>query len=154
MPNELVTLEGEFHWVRTQEPEMSPFGKPGEPPKYQWKAMLRPTQESMMRIIDLQSKGVKNQLKKDDKGYYINFNRPTVAGKRKVPLDPPKVFAADGKTPIEGLVGNGSKGDMIIELYEHSTPTGSKAHAARLYGLTVKEMVEYVPNSAQPEGFN
>lgn len=150
MSNTFETLEGELNWVRTKTPEMSPAqfkSKPTDPDKYFWKTMLRPTQDSLIKIMDMQAKGVKNKLGKDDKGYYINFNRPVETfdknGRVKEKFNPPKVYKADGSTEITDLVGNGSKGFVKIELYEHGAPGGKKAHAARLDSIMVTELVPY-----------
>jgi hypothetical protein len=161
--NTYETLTGEFWWVKAHEPEEGPaqFNKPGQPPKFAWKIQFRPNAESVMKIIDLQSKGVKNQLKKteDGKSYFINFSRPTEIPKKFGPstkLTAPTVFGADGKTPIKEQVGNGSKGNIILELYEHRTPTG-KAHAARWFSLTVTDLVPYgnkTPEQPQTDGWN
>lgn len=144
-------LEGEFYWVRHKAPEEY-LGKSA------WKFMLRPTQESLMKIMDMQSKGVKNQLKKDDKGYYINFSRPTDKKNNKTGaitqrFEPPKVFQADGITPMDELVGNGSKGKARIELYEHKTPNGGKAHAARWDSMVVTDLVKYEGSSDSASGW-
>lgn len=139
-------LEGEVQWVRHTTPEEY-LGKSS------WKFTLRPTQDSLMKIMDLQSKGVKNQLKKDDKGYYINFSRPTErrnkAGAVTQRFDPPKVFEADGTTPITEMIGNGSKGKARIELYEHNTPNGGKAHAARWDSMVITDLVKYESPNTQ-----
>lgn len=147
--NTYEKLTGEFWWVKGDSPEEGPaqFNKPGQPPKFAWKIQFRPNAESVMKIIDLQAKGVKNQLKKteDGKGYLINFSRPTEIPKKfgaPTKLNAPTIFGADGKTPLNEQVGNGSKGDITLELYEHKTPTG-KAHAARWFSLTVTDLVPY-----------
>lgn len=146
------TLEGELNWVRTKTAELSPAEwkkKPSDPDKYTWKCMLRPTQESLRKIMDLQAKGIKNKLGKDEKGYTINFNRPTErldakSGRVLEKFDAPKVFKADGFTEINELVGNGSKGFVKVEVYEYNIKGGGKGHAARLDSIMVTELVPYV----------
>lgn len=156
MPSFFETLEGELNWARTQTPELSPFkNKPSDPDKYQWKVMLRPNQESMMKILDLQAKGCKNKLGKDDRGYTVNFNRPTERRNTRTgaileKFEPPKVFKSDGVTPMTDLIGNGSKGKVTVEVYEHNAPNGGKAHAARLHSITVTELVPYGDQAQQP----
>lgn len=153
MPSKFVELEGELYWTRLKDPELSPFkNKPTDPDKYQWKTMLRPTQESLLKVMDMQSMGVKNKLGKDEKGYTVNFNRPTEQRNKRGEIvkrfDPPKVTLADGSV-FEGLIGNGTKGVVTVELYEHGGPNNTKAHAARLHSVVIKELVEYKsPNSS------
>jgi hypothetical protein len=150
-----VTLKGEFHWCKPNAPEKSPFTPKGDPEKWAWKTMFIPDQESLMKVMDLQSMGVKNKLSKleDRPGYSVNFSRPTKIGKAGKELDPPKMYQADGVTPLTEQVGNGSKGEITLELYEHKTPNGGKAHAARWYSAKIEEMVEYkgrTENEAAP----
>lgn len=155
MSNLFETLEGELHYVRTKEAEQSPFTPAGQPPKFQWKLMFRPNQESLMKVMDMQSKGVKNQLKKDEQGYYVNFSRPTEIRTKKgvIKLDPPKVTNADGSV-IDELIGNGSKGTIRVELYQHNTPNGGKAYAARLDSITVTDLIPYGDAQPKVEGWN
>ena len=148
MSNLYETLSGEFYWTRTKEPELSPFkAKPSDPDKYQWKTMFRPDKDSLTKIMDLQSMGVKNQLRKDDKGYFINFNRPTEikTGRGMSKLEPPKV-TLNGK-PFDEFIGNGSRGQLTLEVYEHKTQNGGKGHAARLYAIDLEEHVPYQSQS-------
>lgn len=140
----LVTLEGTFYWAQhIYEPTETPFKDKHGNLRWVWKVMFLPTPDSLMQIMDLQSKGVKNQLKKNDNNqYYVNFSRPTKDSAGKA-LRPPFVFAADGQTVITDAIGNGSKGKLTLDLYEHKTPTGGKANAARLYSITVTDLVTY-----------
>lgn len=147
----LVTLEGTFYWAQhIYEPTETPFKDKHGNLRWVWKVMFRPTPESLMQIMDLQSKGVKNQLKKDEQGYFVNFSRPTKDSAGKA-LRPPFVFAADGQTVITDAIGNGSKGKLTLDLYEHKTPTGGKANAARLYSITVTELVTYNSSKSSEE---
>lgn len=146
--NKFVDLEGEIMWARCIQPELSPFkNKPNDPDKYQWKTALRPTQESLMTFMDLQSLGIKNKLGKDENGYVINFNRPTEIVNKKTgkvirKFDPPQVTGPDGSVFNEPI-GNGSKGIVTIELYEHPVQGGKTAHAARFHAIKLKEVVKY-----------
>jgi hypothetical protein len=146
MPNQLVTLEGEVYWARTEQPEKSPFTEPGEPDKYSWKTMLRPNQESLMKFMDLQSLGIKNKLGKDEQGYYVNFNRPTETRNRKTgkvtkTFTAPVVTGPDGQ-PFSGMVPNGSKAEVVLDIYEHPVQGGRTSHAARFHALNVKELAK------------
>lgn len=163
MPNFYETLSGELYWARTQSPELKPFkNKPSDPDEYQWKVMLRPDQASMIKVMDLQAKGCKNKLGKDEKGYTVNFNRPTVRFK-KPPSGPwtaiekfeaPKVTM--NGSAFADLIGNGSKGNVVVEVYEHKAPGGKTAHAARLHAIEITELVPYgspAPATSQPQGW-
>lgn len=144
------TLKGELHWVFCKEPRLGYKATPSDPDKHEWSVMLRPDQESLMKIMDMQALGVKNKLSKDDTGqhYQISFKRPTQTVNKKTgavlkTFQAPQVFQADGATILEELVGNGSKGFVKIELYEHNAPGGKKAHAARLDSVCVTDLVPY-----------
>jgi hypothetical protein len=145
----LKTFEGELMWVRITNPELRMKNKPTDPDEYQWRAAIIPTKESLMDVMDLQSLGVKNKLKKtDDNRYIISFSRPEErknkrTGKVLQSFDAPKAFKADGVTPLTDLIGNGSKGKLTVDVYEHAAFGGGKAHAARLHSITVTELVKY-----------
>lgn len=151
MANTYETLEGSFNWVQIDEPVETPFKDKKGNLRWVWKAQFRPNAESLMKVMDLQSKGVKNQLKKDDQGYFVNFNRPVKDNAGKA-LSPPRAYKADGITPLNDNIGNGSKGKVVLELYEHKTPNGGKAHAARLYSFAITDLVVYSGGGDQPSG--
>lgn len=134
-----VILEGTFKWTRTTTPD----------PVYDcWSTAFYPSPDSLIQVMDLQSQGVKNTIKKDEDGYFVSYRRPTkkqVKGKPDIVFEAPKVTLNGG--PIgDKLIGNGSKGKLILEVYQHSTPTGGKAKAARLFGIDITELVEYKRN--------
>lgn len=149
----LKEIEGELMWVRTASPELKMKNKPTDPDEYHWRAAIIPTKESLMDVMDLQSLGVKNKLKKtEDNRYMINFSRPTERKNKKTgkvlqTFNPPAVFQADGVTPLTELIGNGTKGKMTVDVYEHPTMGGGKAHAARLHSIVVTELQKYEANN-------
>lgn len=133
---EFVFITGKLSWVKTHTPDE--WGK--------WKVTVHPTVESLEKIRELQGEGIKNVLKKDDDGYKCTFSRPTqrmVKGK-VIGLTPPEVLQADGKTPLTGVhVGNGSDGTVKLEVYQHNTPGGGKAKAARLLSIKVDNLIPF-----------
>lgn len=119
-----------------------------------WRITLHISPEEVNKIIDLQAQGVKNQLKKDDDGYYIRFRRPVeieikdrVTGlPRKIAMRPPEVITLNEKGEPElfdGDLGSGSDVEVKLEIYEHKTPGGGKAKAARLLGVCVLNLVPF-----------
>lgn len=149
----LKEIEGELMWVRVNAPEIKMKNKPGDPDEYHWRAAIIPTKESLMDVMDLQSLGVKNKLKKtEDNRYMISFSRPTERKNRKTgkvtqSFTAPPVFLADGVTQTTELIGNGSKGKITVDIYEHPTMGGGKAHAARLHSIVVTELKKYEANN-------
>lgn len=134
---EFVELEGALSWVKVDpsNPE-PPFGneKSGK-----WSVVLHPTKEGIETVRDLQAEGLKNVVKKDENGYYVKFSRPVARfnkdGVKTKEFDPPKLTGATVKE-----IGNGSLATIKLEVYEHPTPAGGKAKAARLYSVDITRL--------------
>lgn len=139
MATEFVYLKGKGSWIRTQ--TVNPWGK--------WTCTLHPNPgEDLEKIRELQAQGLKNLMKKDDDGYFITFSRPTERVDklgRKTGLAPVEVMLPNGQK-YDGLVGNGSDVTIKLEVYEHKTPGGGKAKAARLAAIRLDNLVPYEPN--------
>lgn len=116
-----------------------------------WSITIAPDNKSLEIIRDLQAQGVKNVMKKDEEnGYYIQFSRePTKLMRGKVvAFTAPKVIGADG-LPIDGTrVGRGSDATVRLEVYQHGTPSGGKAKAARWDSVRVDTLVPYDPDKS------
>lgn len=138
-------VQGKLSWVRVVKPDLT----------YNcWTVNLHPTAESLEKIREWQSQGLKNQIKKDDDGWYTKF-RCNVSRERKDgtiwTFEPPKVVDKDGR-PMDGsIIGNGSDGTVKLEVYEHGTPGGGKAIAARLVGLRVDNLIPFNPDEDYTE---
>jgi hypothetical protein len=136
---EIVPVTGKLSWVFTV--GLNRFEK--------WSVTIHPNQESLEKIRDLQSEGLKNVIKKDEDGYYVQFSRPphkeTQNGKI-ISFAPPVVTDRAGN-PVDGRVGNGSDGTVELEVYEHPTPQGGKAKAARLRGIIVDNLIPFNPDT-------
>lgn len=110
-----------------------------------WSVVFYPTPPSLEIIRDLQSQGVKNVMKKDDDGYYIQFSRePTKMMRGKViAFTAPKVIDREGK-PFDGTkIGRGSDATIRLEVYQHGTPSGGKAKAARFDSVRIDNLVPW-----------
>ena len=135
---EIVYIQGKISWSKR-------LFYPDE--KYQkYSVMIHPNPEGLEKIRELQTKGLKNILKKDDDGYYTTFSRPTVRkyGAVVKAFEAPAVVDKDGK-PIGDVVGNGTDATLKLEVYEHGTPGGGKANAARLVSVRIDNLVEFDP---------
>lgn len=142
-----VYIKGKLSWVKSNQPDE--WGK--------WKVTVHPDNAGLEKIRELQGEGIKNVLKKDEDGYKTTFSRPTqkmIKGK-VVGLTPPEVLVLDGTNPdgtvktkpLTGvLVGNGSDGIVKLEVYQHSTPGGGKAKAARLVSIRVDNLIPFEIN--------
>lgn len=144
-----VYIQGKVSWVKYVTPD---------PTYNKWACTIHPNAEGIEIIRELQTQGVKNQFKKDEDGYYINFSRPTerkIKGKI-IGMTAPVVLNSDG-TPMDGVaIGNGSDGTMKLEVYTHPTPTGGKAKAARWAALKIDNLIPFnkdtdFPDPAQKE---
>lgn len=135
-----LRLKGQFEWTRAVNPQ-EPM-KEGQSPT--WSTNFIPSPEALEEIRELQGKGIKNKLKKgeEDNKWRVKFSRPVWIKKmgKKTDLSPPKI---DGiANPMS--IGNGTEGEIILDIYQHATPTGGTAVAARWVGMNVTKLVEYV----------
>lgn len=142
MATENKYLRGKLSWVRPDKPD--PWGN--------YKATIHPDVESLEIARGLAAEGVKNQIRKDEDGYYIVYRRPTqklIRGKVQafVPVE-----MLDGNTKLpdgsyaplrDVMVGNGSDGVIKLQVYEHGTPSGGKAKAARLESIRIDNLVPF-----------
>lgn len=133
--SEMIFIQGKIAWFR-----------PKVPNKWnKWSTQIHPDDKGLEAIRDLQAKGLKNQLKKDDDGYFLNVSRPVTketAGGRILSFKPVEVFDADGN-PFDGNVGNGSDATLKVEVYEHQTPGGGKAKAMRWVSARIDNLVPF-----------
>lgn len=137
MNSKLEEFQGKVSWVRMV--NLNRYDK--------WSVTLHPNAESLERIRELQADGLKNVIKKDEDGYYIQFSRPPTIELRKgvkTGVTPPVITDKDGR-PLEGVaVGNGTDATVILEVYTHPVPNSEKrATAARLAGLRVENLVPF-----------
>lgn len=150
MAKEYIFLKGKVKWFRHIQPDASFGGTP------KWKHQLYIQAEDLPKIKELQAQGVKNHLKKDDDGYYMNFSRVTQIQRRDgkiVGLDPPLVTMAGSDLPLrDTMVGNGSDVTDKIEVYSHGTPGGGKAKALRWEGSRIDHLVPFDTRKDYDEG--
>lgn len=141
---ETVYVSGKISWCRHITPD----------PKFnKWSVTLHPDAESLEKIRDLQSQGVKNMMKKDDNGYYVQFSRPTfrtIKG-QAIPMSPPVVLDKDNQPMEDTAIGNGSDATVKLEVYSHGTPSGGKAKAARFAGLKVTDLIPFNTDTDYPD---
>jgi len=134
MATEYVFLSGKGMWARTQRPDE--WGN--------YSIQLRPDNASLEKVRELKEQGVKNNIKKDDDGFFITYRRPQqkmIRGK-VIGFTPVEVVDKDGK-PIDVGIGNGSDVTIKLEVYQHGTPGGGKAKAARLMGVRIDNLVPF-----------
>lgn len=136
-------IQGKGKWVRIVKPET--YGDTSF-----WQATIYPSPESLEKVRELQAEGLKNVIKKDEDGYYVKF-RCNVNKRRKDgtvwTFTPPEALDSSGR-PMDGsLIGNGSDITLKLEIYEHPTPGGGTARAARLVGVKVDNLIEFSPEA-------
>lgn len=132
---ENIYIQGKVSWFR-----------PKVPNKWnKWSVQIHPNDKGLEIIRELQAQGVKNQLKKDNDGYYTSFSRPvtkeTSTGKI-LSFTPVEVFDKDGNK-FDGNVGNGSDVTLKLEVYQHATPGGGKAKAVRWVSARIDNLVPF-----------
>lgn len=144
MDKTFIYWQGKAKWVRAVTPDLT-YNK--------WNFVLYPDEKHLEEIRELQSKGVKNVLGKDDDGWKINISRPTqrVWKGKVIAFAPPRVVDATGM-PLDGVaIGNGSDVTAEIEVYQHGTPSGKKAHAIRWESLRVDNLIPFEVKKDYPE---
>ena len=110
-----------------------------------WSVTFYPDAKSLEVIRELQAEGVKNVMKKDDDGYFIQFSRePTKLIRGKViAFAAPKVIDKDGK-PFDGnRIGRGSDATIRLDVYSHATPNGGRAKAARWDSIRIDNLIPF-----------
>lgn len=122
-----------------------------------WTITVYPDDKSLELLRELQADGLKNTMKKDDDGYYMQFKRPPqklIRG-QMVAYAAPKVVDRDGK-PFDGTtIGWGSDVTVRLEVYRYGGKPGSgiaKGVAARWDSLKVINHVVFeIDKSDWPE---
>lgn len=141
MAVEYVYLQGKAKWFKHQTPNK--FGD------YSHDIYL--TDESRTKVEELKKgkgnvEGIKNTLKHDDDGYYINVRRPqskTIRGK-VVGFAPPELLGKDGLPLHDILVGNGSDITTKLEYYTYKKPFGEgRGSAIRWASTRVDNLVPF-----------
>lgn len=140
MATEYVYFKGKTKWFRWTSPD-STF----DPPR--WKHVLYLDEPSLAKFRELQKEGVKNHLKKDDDGYYINITRPTYKefkGKKEV-MKPPVVLNDKNEPLSENIsVGNGSDVTTKVEVYSYTVSrTKEKAKAMRWFSSRIDSLIPF-----------
>ena len=131
-----LVLKGELNWVRTGEPDHK-FDN--ETTKGKWSAQLLPDAESLEIIRDLQAEGLKNVLKKNDENrYFTNFSRvfqkTDKEGKIIKTWTPPYTLDANNENLDPKILGNGSKGEIHLDVYEQSSRVRTRCRCLRRPG--------------------
>ena len=135
-----IQLEGELNWTRVVNPEEYEGKK-------SWSTTITLDPAGVNTVMELKAEGVKNVLKKNDKNqWYVKFSRPVEVkrGDKVVKvLSAPVVTDMEGNV-VDGLtIGNGTKGIVTLDIYEHNVKGGGKAKAARLEAIKITELVKY-----------
>lgn len=139
---ETIYIQGKVSWFRAK--TVNQWNK--------YSVQIHPNPADLEKIRDLQAKGLKNVIKKDDDGYFVNFTRPvtkTFKSGKVQSYAPVQVFDKEGK-PLEDSIGNGSDATLKIEVYEHEVPGGGKAVAARWVSARIDNLI---PFSVEKDGF-
>lgn len=133
-----IFVQGKVSWFKAQ--TTNKWNK--------YSTQIHPTPKDLEVIRDLQAEGLKNVIKKDEDGYFVNFTRPVSKEFRSgkiITFAPPVVTDKDGVV-YDGPVGNGSDATLTIEVYEFEPPGGGKAKAARWVAARIDNLVPYEPN--------
>lgn len=151
-----VYLQGKLKWPKLVQAD-SKFGEP------KWSVVLYPDADSHNKILELQKKGIKNVIKKDEEGWFVTFSRhvsKTYRGKIKtfsppILVDGKKPLPSGGYEPFTDAIGNGTDATVKIEVYAYKAPTDPIGKmtgcACRLVSVRVDNLVPYAPNKDYDE---
>ena len=91
-----VLLTGRGKWISKAIKE---WKKPDGTVDRKWNMSFYPDDKSRDEIMELQAKGLKNRLKKDNDGWNISLSRPVAKDDEgeEVKFDPPYIKDAEGK---------------------------------------------------------
>jgi hypothetical protein len=123
-------IKGELVWIKTQRDRPEEYEG-----KKTWSITQYPDKDGLELVRELQAIGIKNKLKRDDKGWFVKWSRPTeqVKNEKVVKVfDPPIIVDSDGNV-IDGPINNGAIGTVKIDFTEGKTSKG-KYYTARLVG--------------------
>jgi hypothetical protein len=140
MSNGEVFIPGKLKYVYYD--RLNKYGK--------WSIQVYPTPSGLEVVNQLIKEGVKNELKKDEDGYFINFHRmPEMVDRKghRFTLKPPTIIDNDGRL-IQTAIGNGSTGIVKIETYGGKSPIGSSYKAARFAGVKITDLIPYNPEES------
>jgi hypothetical protein len=139
-----VYITGKCKWARTFNPD---------PTYNKWSITIWPANNAeLTKIHDLKAKGIRNELKKDDEGYYMTFSRPLKIQLRNggvKAMTAPITLDKDGKALTE-LVGDGSDVTVKLDTYGGKGDYG-KYFAARLDSIRVNNLIPYTKESMDEE---
>jgi hypothetical protein len=111
--------------------------------KYGFKVNL--DNPSLSIVLDLKKRGIKNELIKDEEGYWINLTRPSeinVRNQIKAML-PPIVITAEGKPwNVDKPIGDGSDVTCKVAVRTYKTPFGVEGISIRLESVKIDSLVE------------
>jgi len=139
--NRAIELTGVLKWVRPNKAD--DWGN--------WSMTLYPDKPSLEIVEKFKALGLKNEIHKDDDGYFIRIRRPVqkmMKGKL-TSFTPPQVFDQQGQPWNPQLsIGNGSSGTVKIFIYFFKIPgSGKEGCAARWEALKVKDYVPFEGNT-------
>lgn len=130
-------IKGELVWIKVHKDRPEEYEG-----KKTWSVTVYPDKESLEEVREMQGIGIKNKLKKDDKGWFVKFSRPVEdtdkrTGKVKKVYEPPVVTSPDG-TVVDGFVNNGAIGTVKLDFTE-GTSTKGKYYTARLNSIKLQD---------------
>lgn len=143
MSTQILTLTGMFKWSKLRENQKetkyNPLGV--------YQINLFPDEPSK-RILE--NSGIQVIPKEDSDGIYYQVRRPAeqITSKGLIKHGTPEVFLVkdDELVPFTGDIGNGSKGEIVLTLYD--TKLRGKGH--RLEKVVVYNLVEYIEEISSP----
>ncbi|SRR6266550_313850 len=135
-----VTFQGKSKWCNLDIPDTR-FSAEG---KWNIQQYLNP--QSVLDFLELKKEGLRNTLKQDEDGKFVNWNRPTqrMFGKQLKGFSPPDILDREGNPlPRNTRIGYGSDVTTTIEVYYWTTAQKEERCAARLASVRIDNLVPY-----------
>jgi len=118
-----------------------------------WSTIFYPDAHSLEAFRNLkEEKGLKNEIKKDEEGYFFWMRRPQQKMMKGslVGFSPVEVVDAEGKPFGTEIIGDGSECTIKVEMYNYFPPSSrTPNHAIRWQGLKVNKLVPYTPKEKE-----
>jgi hypothetical protein len=139
---ENVYLSGKCRWSKG-------LFTPSSFKKYGFKVNL--DNPSLSIVLDLKKRGIKNELIKDEEGYWINLSRPSeiqIRGGQLKAMLPPVVITAEGMPwNQDKVIGDGSDVTCKVAVRKWKSPFGQEGVSIRLESVRVDNLVEFTQDN-------
>ena len=138
---EYVYLSGKCKWAKG-------LLAPSQFKKYSFKLNL--DNPSLSIVLDLKKKGIKNEVSKDEDGYWINLSRPSEINIRGAMrgIEPPVIITSENiPWNKDKMIGDGSDVTCKVAVRNWKSPFGVPGVSIRLESVRIDNLVEFTTDN-------